>query len=333
MENDAKSSNEERNCRRRELRIEKKKAELCRTCVDMIVASLGEKGYVVSKLHRASGYFIFDYGRNTVNTLWFKELPEWRFGIWCMCVDEDDGHSYLNVEFFAQPEKDVDKFKPSRSIFIKTFRFPYDKKYKLNDGFKRLVFDNHAVFEITKMMDFIKSHPYRAWAISEYGLNSIYDVPWSGFRCWRKYVVHKYRRDLGKKYADWANERLMKFMKRKVLWVIEDWDVKEYTCISPKYQIFAPLEKNKFLFPSKGHYGLFCSEDECREILETQNIDEKYKKFARRSMKLEKKLKRLEDRCYRLSRWLHVYYFGSDVTDDVLIVERNVYEKFKNSDL
>jgi len=332
MENDVKSSNEERNRRRRELRIEKKKAELCRTCVDMITTSLGEKGYTVSEIRRASGYFIFDYGRNTVNTLWFKELPDWRFGIWCTCVDEDDGHSYLNVEFFAQPEKDVDKFKPSRSIFIKTFKFPYSKRYELCDNFK-VVSGNYVVFEITKMMDFIKSHPYRAWVINEYGLNSIYDVPWSGFRCWRKYVVHKYRRDVGKKYTDWVNKRLLKFMKRKVLWIIEDWDVKEYTCISPKYQIFAPLEDNRFLFPSKGHYGLFFSEDECREILETQNIDEKYKKFARRSMKLKKKFKQLKYRYYRLSKWLHVYSFHSDVPDDVLILNKNRCEKFKNADL
>ncbi len=67
------------------------------------------------------GYFVFEYGDNSVCRFKIKEIPEFTFGIW---LSNNVNLDYYEPEFrnsklilFAQPTINIDKFKPSRSVF------------------------------------------------------------------------------------------------------------------------------------------------------------------------------------------------------------------------
>jgi len=62
------------------------------------------------------GYFLFAFGSNSVIHFHIKECPGWKFGIWWQIPDgSNPKQRYINGEFFAQYEENIDKFKPSRS--------------------------------------------------------------------------------------------------------------------------------------------------------------------------------------------------------------------------
>ena len=68
-----------------------------------------------------NGYFIIEYGKNSVCKFNIKEIPEFTFGIWMSTnvnLNYYDG-SYKNSKLilFTQPTINIDKFKPSRSSF------------------------------------------------------------------------------------------------------------------------------------------------------------------------------------------------------------------------
>jgi len=61
-----------------------------------------------------NGYFIFEFGNDTVCNFKIKGCKNWQFGIW-FDTDQDD---YNKVgEIFAQYIPYIDKFKPSRSYY------------------------------------------------------------------------------------------------------------------------------------------------------------------------------------------------------------------------
>lgn len=77
-----------------------------------ILKRIESEGFHPIDVEYHNNYFIFDHGKNHIVHFHIKECKGWKFGIWWN--QEQDGV----FDFFAQYEKNIDKFKPSASTFV-----------------------------------------------------------------------------------------------------------------------------------------------------------------------------------------------------------------------
>lgn len=135
--------------------------------------ALEANGFHPTDIEFGNGYFIFEHGKDMVVHFHLKECKGWKFGIWWNIEGEKE------FDFFAQYERDIDKFKPSAST-LKLDREPLDDwnmKY------------------VVQICRFIKKHPYRAWAIDQTYARDIWE--WDDlkgcfsdyWKMWWKYSV------------------------------------------------------------------------------------------------------------------------------------------------
>ena len=80
-----------------------------------------------------NSYFVFTYEDDSICTFNIKEAPEFTFGIW---MSENVNLDYYGAEYknsklilFAQPTINIDKFKPSRSVFCVPVERYLDETY------------------------------------------------------------------------------------------------------------------------------------------------------------------------------------------------------------
>lgn len=144
-----------------------------------------ETKFTFTKIQYGNGYFMFDFGKDTV--IWFevKEIPGFRFALWNAenVNKEGFGPDYKDAELilFTQPLLTIDKFKPSRSAFkVPMFRY--------------MTCDEHDIWTEdwndcggVNMMEFIKKHKYRAFHIAQYSDWEPYDYI-SGLRALYNYI-------------------------------------------------------------------------------------------------------------------------------------------------
>ena len=79
------------------------------------IQSLHNANFHITDINLLDGYFIFDYGKNSVVHYRLKECPGWLFGVWW--GEPTENSTRLVGTWFAQYEETIDKFKPSRSEF------------------------------------------------------------------------------------------------------------------------------------------------------------------------------------------------------------------------
>lgn len=101
---------------------------------------------------KKNGYFIFDYGGDSVAWFKVKGLKPWRFGCW---IRESEDKKYMLIEVFAQYERFIDKFKPSRSVLKTEFRL-YKRKTKY-------YVSELDIDDLPFIIKFMKKHPVRAY--------------------------------------------------------------------------------------------------------------------------------------------------------------------------
>lgn len=73
---------------------------------------LKENGFTVTDVEVGNGYFLFDFGQNSVVHFKIKEIPYWKFGLW---IIKDTEKNVYTVQFFGDKIDWIDKFKPSCS--------------------------------------------------------------------------------------------------------------------------------------------------------------------------------------------------------------------------
>lgn len=106
-----------------------------------------------------NGYFIFEFGDNSVAHFKIKELPGWLFGVW-LSYDENIRNN-ITIQWFCQQELWLNKFKPSNStICCKT-------TICIDDFIASLLEGNDDVYsvdfyEIIDNINFMKKYPYLA---------------------------------------------------------------------------------------------------------------------------------------------------------------------------
>lgn len=209
---------------------------------------LKSQNYTIATEDYGSGYFIFDYGPNTVIHFRLKETPGWLYGVWWSFKVNKEGIISIVGEFFAQYEEEIDKFKPSASYYgcDMLSLMAADGSVCLEEG------------EVISIIDFIHNHPYRAWN----GHISFNDKI-SGIRAWLNYQKRQRHLRKGKRLEKKLYKDLCKFAKiaSKLLKYTNNITVEDYgEGIYPRY-FFKLIATPDEGFKEKGCYELWEKND------------------------------------------------------------------------
>lgn len=209
---------------------------------------LKSQNYTIATEEYGDGYFIFDYGPNTVVHFRLKETPGWLYGVWWRVSVNKEGIVSIVGEFFAQYEEEIDKFKPSAS-------------YYGCDMLSLVAADGSICLEegkVISIIDFIRNHPYRAW---NGHINFNDEI--SGIRAWLNYQKRQRHLRKGKRLEKNLYKDLCKFAKiaSKLLKYTNNITVEDYgEGIYPRYffQLIVTPDEG---FKEKGCYELWEKND------------------------------------------------------------------------
>lgn len=209
---------------------------------------LKSQNYTITTEQYGDGYFIFDYGPNTVVHFRLKETPGWLYGVWWSFKVNKEGIISIVGDFFAQYEEEIDKFKPSASYYgcDMLSLVAADGSIYLDEG------------DVVSIINFIRDHPYRAWN----GHISFNDKI-SGIRAWLNYQKRQRHLRKGKRLEKNLYKDLCKFAKiaSKLLKYTNNITVEDYgEGIYPRYffQLIATPDEG---FKEKGCYELWEKND------------------------------------------------------------------------
>ena len=209
---------------------------------------LKSQNYTIATEQYGDGYFIFDYGPNTVVHFRLKETPGWLYGVWWRVSVNKEGVISIVGEFFAQYEEEIDKFKPSASYYgcDMLSLVTADGSICLEEG------------EVVSIINFIRNHSYRAWN----GHISFNDKI-SGIRAWLNYQKRQRHLRKGKRLEKNLYKDLCKFAKiaSKLLKYTNNITVEDYgEGIYPRY-FFKLIATPDEGFKEKGCYELWEKND------------------------------------------------------------------------
>lgn len=255
------------------------------------------------------GYFIFGYGTNSVVHFHVKEAPGWLFGVWWSPVPTDETKDKkkkeyktdrLFCDFFFQFEKEIDKFKPTASMFGESFEFMLNESY-ISSGW----------LNACKDLEFVIKEPYLAFYREMHytNFNHEYVSREKAKNYWnRHWKEREKQRQLGL-----ANAKAMfETFKYIIGPVVKDGLAFIYDRghnVSPRYEVViknVKFDDNKYYAEEDGCYYLFEDYDDAKK-------DEKlYKKTEKECAKREG--------CK--------YYFGNPFSKHCMIVKAARYDKW-----
>lgn len=161
-----------------------------RQIADFMLGKMKEFGYEPYDINYGNGYFVFDYGDDSVVHFRCKGVwKHWKFGMWIFSdlLDTEENNDESErpfIQIFAQYDTQIDKFKPSRSKLCIDFEASDWNEAKENNGL--------WLWKLHNMLNMIKRHPF----ICYYGLCGEYAGYFSGSFIWN------YIRDEGKYYLE-----------------------------------------------------------------------------------------------------------------------------------
>lgn len=162
-----------------------------------------ELGYHIVDKQFGNCYFIVESKEpDTICHFHIKELPGYLFGIWNICrydtiqyeiennlsLWSDNLHisSKSELIFFTQYEKEVDKFKPSRSGMVTGLRrITYEEDNKLVTEWD--------IDELEVVLKYMKKHKYKSY-VNIYNENKFVYRELSGITCFKIYYRDKWNR-------------------------------------------------------------------------------------------------------------------------------------------
>lgn len=162
-----------------------------------------ELGYHIVDKQFGNCYFIVESKEpDTICHFHIKELPEYLFGIWNICrydtiqyeiennlsLWSDNLHisSKSELIFFTQYEKEIDKFKPSRSGMVTGLRrITYKEDNKL--------ITEWDIDELEVVLKYMKKHKYKSY-VNIYNENKFVYRELSGITCFKIYYRDKWNR-------------------------------------------------------------------------------------------------------------------------------------------
>ena len=196
-----------------------------------------ELGYHIVDKQFGNCYFIVESKEpDTICHFHIKELPGYLFGIWNICrydtiqyevennlsLWSDNLHisSKSELIFFTQYEKEVDKFKPSRSGMVTGLRrITYKEDNKL--------ITEWDIDELEAVLNYMKKHKYKAY-VNIYNENKFVYKEYSSFKCFRSYYRHKWNRfttniknNLKLKIQIYKSKKLIKKLKDVYYYILD----------------------------------------------------------------------------------------------------------------
>ena len=128
---------------------------------NLIFKELRERGLEPIDVAVGNGYYLFDFGEDSVVHFKIKGIRNWKFAIWIQ--DSDDNTEYL-VWIFGNKRNWIDKFKPSASpISSDKLRLPHEYTEKNQHDYET---PDWAVWDVLDQIIRLKKNR----RIAEYGL-------------------------------------------------------------------------------------------------------------------------------------------------------------------
>ena len=115
------------------------------------------KGFHFHEEEWGSGYFIMEFGEDTVVHFRVKECRGWLFGIWFKDYETKGRH----FEMFGQPLNAIDKFKPTASYFC------YDSSEDESDNQEDYMVRIRIGLAIDKVISPVRYDWAMAWYLSD----------------------------------------------------------------------------------------------------------------------------------------------------------------------
>ena len=216
-------------------------AELYKTATEEIIYYIENEYPIITRKHRnckvedveyLDGYFIFGMGTNSVVHFHVDKCPGWKFGIWWGKPE----NGLLKGELFTQPEKFIDKFKPTASVF--------STKIELEcDADMNKVEEASGCYDIHNIINYIAKNKCLAFCRDQYLYN--YNKEYvSKFKAFRLYCRSHFKDWLEDNYTSFADKLVLNKVRRKVLPTITEGKAVIEDCgegWSPRYQIVCEM--------------------------------------------------------------------------------------------
>lgn len=196
-----------------------------------------ELGYHIVDKQFGNCYFIVESKEpDTICHFHIKELPGYLFGIWNICrydtiqyevennlsLWSDNLHisSKSELIFFTQYEKEIDKFKPSRSGMVTGLRrITYKEDNKL--------ITEWDIDELEVVLKYMKKHKYKSY-VNIYNENKFIYRELNEVNCFKLYYKHKWNRfitnirdNLKLKIQIYKSKKLIKKLKDVYYYILD----------------------------------------------------------------------------------------------------------------
>lgn len=239
---------------------------------DIFSESITKEKFNIVKVEFLDGYFIFGSGTNSVVHFYIEEIPGWKFGIWWN--SEKNQKKIIKGSFFAQYEKNIDKFKPSNSVISHEFSINTDEP------------TTYYFYEIINTLNFMKNEPELAFCrdYNCWNYNVEYHTREEAKKEFEKYLNYEknknyYTQVCDSKIVDWFKNTFEKELKEKNILLVD-----RGNSIDPRYEIVyhCPKDLYKKLERVNGFYSL-------EDIFDDRNIEDSYLKITEECEKISDK--------------------------------------------
>ena len=224
--------------------------DIFKEAFELFKRELAKDKYTVKDEEYHDGYFIFGTGTNSIVHFHIKQAPEFLFGIW-WDTDYKKGDDYLKGSLYSQYENNIDKFKPSASMFCE------DVMVNVADPVS-----DSAVIYPRRIIEFIVKEPALSWYKDNFyaDFNEEYVSREEAEATYKQFKKHKKLEEklvpeLNKQYLDAVIKEINKEFTRYA--IIDEGD---YTW--PRYSLLTYDKKSK-----PGHYEMFAKESDSYEKL------------------------------------------------------------------
>ena len=172
-----------------------------RELIEDAFKSIENEGYHIEDKRYGNYYFLFDGEEDSICHFHIKEIPGFLFAFWNInrldnfkeAVEKDyplwtDAFgicSKTELIFFTQYEREIDKFKPSRSGFVTGI---YRDSWKEEDDSGNIVdVEEWYMYDLVRILKYMRKHPIKAYVYSGMQVDKVYEEV-SSLHCLKIYI-------------------------------------------------------------------------------------------------------------------------------------------------
>ena len=224
-----------------------------------ILAAIRHHKFTPVDIEYRAGYFIWYSGDDSVMHFHIKEIKDWKFGVW-LSYNNDNAEipefCKLEIQFFAQYEPEIDKFKPSDSVFVANYNGAIT-----NQIYKRKSISDFDYFEFINIIKHIKTNPKLAY-VQEMNFSQYLSEPFileyiAHRKAHYKNIVSNYKYTLKRDKLPYLINKISAKLAQKddIINLIEIKDLNsKYITSYPRYEVH--IYFNRVTDNEQGQYGL-----------------------------------------------------------------------------